>query len=202
MSQICTALDSSLERWMFTFCRREYWRIAHVKDFDDLIQDGYEIYARTRKRYGGEIASQRHFMRLFQTSLIRHITTLARTSPHGMTPRYYFCGSDKRKNGQKPELTGTDDIPETVNAAANDGPLMVLLNEAKFPVKAVLALFLTVAGQRLMEHSPQGQAENVNHYLARLIGVPQAAYDLQRMVASFLRGTSLYNVNTPKFDLL
>lgn len=197
MPKVHTALDSSLEGWLFNFTRENYWRIAHVREFDDIIQDGYEIFAKCRRKYRTSAKNQRHFMSLCQRAISNHISLLAHTSPHGFTPRYHWRYDGTRRD-ERPGLDNIEVLEFKGPTVQNDGPFLRLLQEAKFPVSAVLSLFTTDKGLAILDSVPQRHNEPLNHYLARLIGTDPSAYDLPRMVASFLRGNGCYFAHMPR----
>lgn len=57
--------------WARKFCRKNLWRIEkNVGTSEDALAECALIYCQCRKRYGGVVANGRHFMRLYQLSVI------------------------------------------------------------------------------------------------------------------------------------
>jgi hypothetical protein len=178
-------LDSSLRGWIYTYARQNYWRVAHVNELEDLIQDGFLVYAKCRQRYAATVVNQRHFMALFKTAYTRHVHDLARQRTRGYEEATDFSS---------PEATWIDRI---LGMSHNGGPVAVLMNEARFPVKAVIQLFTTESGSTVVREFPRAPYESLNNYLCRLIGVPHDAYNLPELVKSFIRGTGMYYLRQP-----
>lgn len=87
-----TYWDEGLRGWIVGMARTNHWRMAAWYGLDDLIQDGALCYCKCREAYPDDkltaysakfgvvstpALKRKHFMLLFQTSYLNHITTLA-----------------------------------------------------------------------------------------------------------------------------
>src|SRR6185312_11865843 len=77
-------LDAGMRGWIVRTAKREYWRVAQLCDFPDLVQDGYLCYAKCRRAYldprpdlTGTRDEKRWFQSLVKTTYTNHIHTLA-----------------------------------------------------------------------------------------------------------------------------
>jgi len=73
-------LDDAVRGYIVNFARKHFWRVSSWYEFDDLVQDGYLVYAKCRKGFtpgdAPETEHQRMFMAYFKGALQNHITDL------------------------------------------------------------------------------------------------------------------------------
>lgn len=176
-----TGLDAGLRGWLIITAQRNYWRVASYYEVDDLIADGFLIWAKCRKRYSN-VTERRHFMALFKVAYTNHIIGLAnkRTRITG--------GIQEVRLSMLAENHGGDLLDMLVGGIDSDTVLGILVRQARFPVRAVLELLTTDAGASILTAHPRHKYEQDNNYICRLIGVSPRRYDLPALVSSFLRG--------------
>jgi len=170
-----TGLDRGMEAWIILTARKNYWRIAPWMEPEDLIQDGYLVWARCRDHYP-DIVARSHFMALVKTSFINHITSLARKKFR--TPEELLVDSS---------ILDLDGFPNSLSmACCQEGYLLCVAAQATFPIKAVLELLTTQRGMKLLRTFPQKRSEGLNRYLCRLIGIDAERFDLPALVEGYL----------------
>lgn len=193
MPKINTAvtLDRGLELWLFKTARKNYWRVAAYYELEDLIGDGYLVYAECRQRYKERVNERRHFMALFRTCYLNHITDLAnkrsRELSNGRHSELPDAVAISNAEFQNPEQFG-DLLPPTLP----DAEIAVLLAQAQGPLQLVLKLFYTDSGIELLRECPQNPREPTNTYLCRILGLDSKKYDLYDLFRSFVRGYGPY----------
>lgn len=92
-------LDAGMRGWIANTARKNFWRVAHWYELDDLIQDGYICFAKCRARYVGkrnmvnsrgercrylpernpDKTARQHFAALVKITYHNHITDLAKS---------------------------------------------------------------------------------------------------------------------------
>ena len=177
-----TVLDSGLERWLFKTARKHYWRVASYLELEDLIGDGYLVYVECVQRYKDRVTERRHFMALFRTCYLNHITDLANKRSRdimGVATDAESCGED-------------DEIESLLPPSLPDAELATLIQQAKGPVQLVLRLYYTDAGLERLREVPQEPRETINAYLCRVLFLDPKKYNLQELFTSFLAGRGMY----------
>ena len=178
-----TKLDKGLERWIFATARKNLWRVPEYYDIDDLIGDGYLIYAECRRRYRSRVTERRHFMALFQRCYGNHITDLAHKRSKNVTVLLDESPDDN--------VTLFERLMPPVFPEAE---LSALLQEMRFPLNALVKLFYSDSGLALLHNLPQNPHENINTYLCRLLSLDHKKYNLPELFKSFLSGRGMYNM--------
>src|SRR5690554_2636340 len=76
--------DAGLKRWIRATAYKNYWRVSHWYDLEDLIQDGYMAYCTCAEHYGHLVRKRkpsaedrRNFMALVKRTFENHIHDLA-----------------------------------------------------------------------------------------------------------------------------
>lgn len=192
-------IDDSAERWLYRTAHKSYWKVARFIEIDDLYQDGQMIYVKCARRYPQ--VNRAHLMALFKTSFHRHLINLANRN------RYSIGGADNsladlRGEGNVLSLASlrpagaTDDgwMDSIFGSCESLGPFFTLLNEARGPLKRLLALYLTEDGVARRAASRRLNNESLNEYMCRMIGVDSKAIDMPETLLSFLRGTGVYHL--------
>jgi hypothetical protein len=134
--------EGPIKGYLVNQMQRGKWRVAATMTEDDIMQDGYEVFARCARRYPD--VEPQHFMALFKTAWYRHmcdvslLDTEARriVSTHG---GHNFYGSSFELN--KPL--------DTVGDLDNDGYVQTLVRQAPSEVKQVLTLLLNAPSELL-----------------------------------------------------
>lgn len=161
--------EGPVEGMIANLARKHLWRMPPEVEKDDLVQDGYVIFARCAAKYGATVTNARHFMAIMSTAMYRRITDLAndRTDRHEV--HLEACGEDRPAS-----CAGLDDLE--VRLMLEDAPAEVLrLSDA---LHAGPYGYARVGGVR----------ETRADCYARLAGVPSGRR-LMRKVNEFIAGT-------------
>lgn len=166
-----------IEGWLTNYCAANQWRTRGLAEFDDLLQDGYIVFARCAARYP-ELDAPEHFMALYKTAWINHFNDLSVKAT-----RIRNESADQLSDGES-ERVSADSL---VGESDNDGYLSVLIAEAPREVKLVLSLFLN-APSELLDAALLGWRgkdrrcrTNGSKVICRLLGLP-ADLDVLQMV--------------------
>ena len=184
-------LDAGMRGFIVNTAKREYWRVAELCDYDDLVQDGYFCYAKCRQRYldtrkdlTGTKAERRWFQSLVKTTFFNHISTLA--AKHK--------GVSVKAVSQLPaaEAMSENELWDTLMPSTpEEGTLRTLLASAPAEIKQ-LAVLLASDGLSLLgfERKRKGRRllrETTNEYYCRLIGKNPEADDIVGRVRAYFR---------------
>jgi len=74
-------------RWMVKVAHSQFWRVASWYELDDLLQDGFLCHAKVVSRYP-HVYNPAHLGKLFQTTFLNHIHTLATKRRHSISEVY------------------------------------------------------------------------------------------------------------------
>lgn len=69
-------IELDIVKWIKKYSSKNYYRIPTWMDLDDLIQEGYEVVAKCRRRYGNKL-EHKHFKSLVMVSFSNRITDLS-----------------------------------------------------------------------------------------------------------------------------
>lgn len=193
---LATALDRGLELWLFKTARKNFWRVASYYEIEDLIADGYMVYAECRERYKDRVTERRHFAALFRTCFINHITDLANkrsrelnaTVTEGEAPR----DAVRVEIPAQPASDKTEEFEDLIPPVLPEAEVAVLLQQAQGPVQLVLKLMYTDAGLNLLRENPQRPRESTNSYYCRVLGYDANEYNLIELFRSFIAGCGPY----------
>lgn len=194
-----TVLDSGLERWLFKTARKNFWRVASFYELEDLVGDGYLVYAECAQRYKDRVTERRHFMALFRTCYLNHITDLANKRSREVSE--FVVGSYTRSSERDDYLSNAareratdsyEEFEELLPPTLPDAELSTLIQQAKGPVQLVLRLYYTEAGLERLREVPQEPRETINAYLCRVLFLDPKKYNLQELFTSFLAGRGMY----------
>ena len=70
-------LDAGGKRWLLNAARKNYWRVSHMMDFDDLVQEGLWQWCRVATIYS-HIDHMPHLMALFKTTFTNHLNLITK----------------------------------------------------------------------------------------------------------------------------
>ena len=59
---------AEFEGWSFNFLKKNFWKVKHVMEWEDAMQELKVIFYHCREYYGNKITGPRHLMSLFQVS--------------------------------------------------------------------------------------------------------------------------------------
>lgn len=126
-----------VEGYLVNFVSRNIWKVARTLEPEDVMQEGYLVFAKVRDRYCGPgsdrpISQGAHFMALFKTSWQRRFTDLANKDTSDRVNQYYGHDDSERRSSDA-------NLPGELE---NDGYLATLLRQAPDEVRIVLTMFL------------------------------------------------------------
>jgi hypothetical protein len=150
--------EGPVQGWAVNFIKANKWRCDWVHDKDDLLQDAYLTYLKVVETYP-RVIEPKHFMALFKAAMWNAMHDRARYKRrkrlvHEETPKDVseFC------EGRIGELT-------------NYGYINVLLAEAPEELHMALALLEENPEALRSRVNAQGQRENLNMKLRRILGL-------------------------------
>ena len=184
-------LDAGMRGFIVNTAKREYWRVAELCDYDDLVQDGYLCYAKCKRTYldhrkdlTGSKGERRWFQSLVKTTFFNHIST--RASKHK--------GVSVKAVSQLPaaEAMSENELWDTLMPSTpEEGTLRTLLASAPAEIRQ-LAMLLASDGLSLLgfERKRKGRRllrETTNEFYCRITGLDPAKYDLVGQVRAYFR---------------
>lgn len=160
--------DKGLRRWIVKTAHKHYWRVAGWQDLDDLVQEGFWMFARCHDRYKGAVQNKAHFMALFKISYLNHITTLANKRTQQVdVPISSLIGPETQPLAALEYLGGTED---------GDAELAATLLSAPTEIQALLLLLHDPEFSAYVRQGSSkregGVRETTNQHLCRLLGLP------------------------------
>jgi hypothetical protein len=168
-------LDAGIRGLIFNTVKKNYWRVANWLEFEDLIQDGYMLWCKVRRRYP-DVHEIKHLTALFKTTFTRHIIDLSNEKRAGDEIALSQIVTRQDANTQAWEaLLGT--CPE-------EATLRCLLANAPAELKALWRFLNSEDGrarlngryrQRLSGH------ETNNEFLCRVLGFNPATTDFKKI---------------------
>jgi hypothetical protein len=165
-------LDKGLQVWIARTAKRNFWRVASWYDLDDLIQDGYIVWARVRAKYPDLQMAQ--FVALFKISYINRIHNLANKRTRSISEVSFDAVVTPDGEALDTGDVGVGLVPE-------EGTLAVKLAQAPLCVTRFLAAFETEAGRRALQgqlRQTSRHKETINERLCRVAGVDPEAIDM------------------------
>lgn len=169
-------LDPGINGWIVTTATRNYWRVAHWYEVEDLIQDGFLCYCICNRQYG-QVVEQAHFMSLFKRTFINHIHDLADTRKR--TPEKTLTlieGSDKEVDTELQRLAP---------AVQEEATFALLMKQLPAEFKLMIDRLLSAEPPPLLSYV-SGQRETTSQYLARLAGVNPEVRNIEKELRSYL----------------
>lgn len=179
-------LDQGLRIWIKKTAEKNFWRVCRWYDLDDLIQDGYMCYARTRTRYPDLIkppliyGQKARFVSMFKRIYLNEIHDLA----NDRTKSISEIGLLDIVSDEKPSEQQGDTDPLELNALAvpEECTFAVMLSQAPAVVKMFLMAMETEEGRQMMRgqlRKTSTHRETLNERLCKMIGCDPEAIDLE-----------------------
>jgi hypothetical protein len=194
-----TRLDKRLDSWMRAYACKNYWKVAHIYELEDLMQDGYLVYVQCREHYrtSPHVVERRHFMALFKTAFRNHVIDLSNKcrkvdAEHDTARDRRGLGNMLTISSIEPDENREQWRDSVFGCTFQDTEFRLMLEKAKGPVKDLVKLFTTEAGAATLRSKPQRPRESLNAYVCRLIGIDHRLADVPELFASFMRGTGVY----------
>lgn len=122
--------DGAISGWAVNHIKKNYWRVGHLHDFEDLISDAYLKFLECKQRYEGEVTEPKHFMALFKRAFSNHIHDLS--VKHTEIREHIF-------DGYSEDLV-FEDILAVCIGDENPGFMMALIDKAPPEVKLFINL--------------------------------------------------------------
>lgn len=178
--------EGAIEGWARKYARRNYWRVAKIMDFEDLMQDAYVKYLQCCQKYPG-VNTPQWFMRLFQTAFHNHIHTLS---------------SKQSSMGERVETIRTEEgehdseyiVDNVVGEVTNSGRLAVLLDQMPEEARELVISMATddpgkFRQERIRCELKRGLTirETTNEYWCRIMGYDPDEVDLPTVLRTYLQ---------------
>lgn len=147
--------------WIFKFAKKNYWKVAGLIDFDDLIQEGYYAFYYCKRRYGD--IDPPHLMKMLQIAYYQTIVDYAKKR----TGLAEYHPEDNRIEGLDPwERILQDDFYQEIQLKIAEAPELI---------RNFLSLFLsddTLSElQKPYKKERNGVRETTNERICRLLGI-------------------------------
>ena len=168
-----------IEGWTVKAAVRAEWRVAPELEADDLLQEGFLLFAKCRDYYttgvGRQVVDAQHFMSLYMASFNNLVNTLA------------------TKRSRRKLVTLDFEEDSFVDARADmfgEADIRLLLEDAPTQRvrKAVKRLLADPDNRPVMFQWSTGKRETTNEYLCRLAGVLPEKNDLAGKIRQWLKG--------------
>ena len=181
MQQPDMFLDEGMRGFIVNTAKREFWRVAELCDFDDLVQDGYMCYAKCRRAYldgrtdlTGTKDERRWFQALVKTAFNNHIHTLSAKRKFGHTDVISQLGG---------ETQSTEAVWDSLlEAQPEDATLLTVLASAPAEIVQLVKLLagdgLNALGFERKRKGRRALRETTNEYYCRLLGKDPTVYDV------------------------
>ncbi len=179
MSHIVIAdVPPSVIAWVHAYAAKNYWRVAGIADFDDLIAEGYLAIAYCLNRYGTKLDPP-HLMRLVQLTFNCAIVDIAKKRTRLAESRASDLVGEGKEDYLWDKLSGNDKQAE----------LSRLISEAPELVKKALTYLMNDNG-KMRESYPQsesGERQTTSDRLCSILGI-SVDIPLMNMIRNYLRG--------------
>lgn len=176
-----TNMDQGARGWLLKTARENYWRVATICDFDDLVQEGGLVWARIVNRYPN-VTDMPHRMALFKRAFINRIHDL----------------SKKATKADIPEC----DLPNPISVLLEqpdpdqDVDLALIIEQLPGSIRRLLGRIIEDPERpyrRFLDHT----RETTNRRLCRLAGIDNhTGRDLHTALLQYFRGVKLH----PQYD--
>lgn len=169
--------DSRFYGWTINFIKKNYFRVRVDFEFQDLIQEAYICFMRCHKKYIQEessVTEPKHFMSLYQCTLINHFNDLSRKiyqRSHAEVDFFDF------------HTNGITDF--------NLGPLSIVFQQSPSEIKQMLKKFLdgdkikdlhrNNFRERKNKNSQCRRRETTNQMLCEFMGLDHTKINLHQM---------------------
>lgn len=174
-------MDVGAKKWLYKTAHKNYWRVAHWLEFEDLVQDGYLHFYRVVNKYSGA-TDYPHLMSLFKITYINHLHNLSkdRTREPEMAVSQMVAG-----------LRPNEDVEFLERCQMSDdsfGPLVAAIARAPELLQKLLTVMVQEGKALRASYRVRrdGTRETVNERLCRLAGIGDCSVDLSSMLRTYL----------------
>lgn len=173
-------MDEGMRGWINRYARDNLWRMPSSWDLDDLVQEGFFVFAKLRIRYP-DVRQKRHFMALLKSSFKNRITDLSngRTRFHEVPFAMVMLEDDTERTFLEGVLSPESDLAS----------VLVLVKNAPKEVREVFELLMSDAGLTKLYSDFRrdgGSRETTNEFLCRLLGRDPTEVDISALVRGYL----------------
>lgn len=168
--------DEGAVRWLHSYARKNFWRVAAYMDYDDLIQDGYYAWVEVCWRYPLAVANpnRAHLMSLFKLCFSNKVTDLSRVRT-------------KQVDDARSDIVEIYDGEAVLTFDPFD--LQTLINKAPQVIKDALALFAKDDTRKEIQKPfakyDNGRRETLNDRLCKLLGKDPNTIDVAGQLRSY-----------------
>lgn len=183
--------DAGVRGMIVNMARRNLWKVAHWQDLDDLVQDGYMLWAKVRRRYP-DVQDIKHLTALFQTTFSRYIIGLAAKKRAVDEIAVSQLVSDD--NDFDPfENLGSQDEEQTVS---------LMIKQMPYELRMLWRFLNSEDGRKRLRarklKRKNGVRETNNQFLCRVLGFDPKVVNLEKLAQQhFLCDTPLQRCATP-----
>lgn len=147
------------ENWSRAYIARNHWRVSHLYDYEEAVQECALIFARCCNYYRGEIDNPAWFMALYKRAVANDFHTFATRNAHAVEAQreWWFTHPDGPGGG-------TTTAPSEAMAA---------LQNASDELKLVLKTIASAPSEFLEILLKQSNLKKWNRRLLRLSGISE-----------------------------
>lgn len=188
MRRLELMMDPTTRAWLVRVAKKNYWRVAHHLELDDLLQDGFVVWHRVQQRYREEGRDHAHIINTFKRAYRNHLHDLSRARSKA-PPELQLL--DDELDADAYEVHAPRHRVEHLAPLEFGGQeLAVALQQAPFRVREVLKLFNDEQARESMRkpyrQRGDGSRETLNERLCRLAGFNAARVNLVDLLHSYL----------------
>lgn len=169
----------SVIAWVHAYSAKNYWKVAGLADYDDLIAEGYLAISYCLNRYGTKLDPP-HLMRLVQLTFSCAIVDIAKKR----TRLAESHASDLVGEGKE------DYFWDRISGKDNQAELSRLISEAPDLVKKALIFLMNEKKGEMRECYPQsilGERQTTSNRLCGLLHI-SLDIDIMGLIRNYLRG--------------
>jgi hypothetical protein len=162
------------EGWSVTFIKHNIWRVDHIHDFDDLLQEAYLTFQRVSYTYP-RVVDEKHFMALFKRAMINKM--------HDRS-----CAKRRKEKVEAPlSQEVADFFTRRIGEVTNAGYMAALLDEMPEELKLALNIIISRDTPFRKNNQQITQREGLGTALVRMLKLPKATLYLGTDPLSRLR---------------
>ena len=156
--------DQGARNWLYKYARKQLWRVSDWMDYDDLVQDGYEAYFETRRRYPDAVDPP-HIMTLFQLVFRSHIENMVKRRGKQIDASIVDRFQDKIFDDETVSMQWEPSVESEFD-------LHALILMAPKAVREVLALFTDEKSRKELQKPYEGRETKgqINKRFCELLG--------------------------------
>ncbi len=184
--------DGPIVGWSKNYIRKNQWRMDYLYEFEDLLQEAYIKFLHCKFKYP-KVIEPKHFMSLYQSSLINHFNNLSNKSKYRNRFVALQSESDPHENYLHQQKLSVKLKQPTENSY---GDVAVLLSNAPLPIKKLINAFLdndkifefrkisrrTKCGHTTLSDGGMGIRETTNQKYCRIIGCDPSKINIVKAV--------------------